>query len=221
MKAVMLAHDAIKAGSAEVVVAGGMESMTNAPHLLNGSRTGIRYGTAEFSTTWRWDGLPTLRQAGRWACSASCARASTRSPARSRTRSPSNRCARAGGASPNGDFAAEIVAVTVSRQARAMCGRHRRAAVQGLRRLAKIPTLKPAFKKDGTITAASSSSSISDGAAALVLTQRSHRRRPARGLKPLARVVGHATHAQEPEWFTTAPVGAIQKLLTQVGWTVE
>jgi acetyl-CoA C-acetyltransferase len=216
MKAIMLGHDLIKAGSAKIVVAGGMESMTNAPHLLNGSRTGIRYGSAEFIDHMAWDGLtnPYDKQAmgvfgelcaekyhfTREEQDAFAAESVTRSQA----------------AQKSGAFGAEIAPVTVS-------GRKGDVIVDsdeqpGKADLAKIPSLKPAFKKDGTITAASSSS-ISDGAAALVLLSSDDAK--ARGLAPLARIVGHATHAQEPAWFTTAPVSAIRNLLAQVGWKVD
>jgi acetyl-CoA C-acetyltransferase len=216
MKAIMLGHDLIKAGSAKIVVAGGMESMTNAPHLLNGSRTGIRYGSAEFIDHMAWDGLtnPYDKQAmgvfgelcaekyhfTREEQDAFAAESVTRSQA----------------AQKSGAFGAEIAPVTVS-------GRKGDVIVDsdeqpGKADLAKIPSLKPAFKKDGTITAASSSS-ISDGAAALVLLSSDDAK--ARGLAPLARIVGHATHAQEPAWFTTAPVSAIRNLLAQVGWKTD
>jgi acetyl-CoA C-acetyltransferase len=215
MKAIMLGHDLIKAGSAKIVVAGGMESMTNAPHLLNGSRTGIRYGSAEFIDHMAWDGLtnPYDKQAmgvfgelcaekyqfTREQQDAFAAESVTRSQA----------------AQKSGAFGAEIAPVTVS-------GRKGDVIVDsdeqpGKADLGKIASLKPAFKKDGTITAASSSS-ISDGAAALVLLSADAAK--ARGLAPLARIVGHATHAQEPAWFTTAPVSAISNLLAQVGWKV-
>jgi acetyl-CoA C-acetyltransferase len=215
MKAVMLATDLLKVGSAEVVVAGGMESMTNAPHLLNGSRTGIRYGTAEFLDHMAWDGLtnPYDKQP-MGVFGEQCASKYTYSREEQDAFAIES-LRRAQAAITHGDFADEIVAVKVAGKKGEVAYATDEQPSKG--DAAKIPTLKPAFKKDGTITAASSSS-ISDGAAALVLTTTDVAR--ARDLTPLARVVGHATHAQAPEWFTTAPVAAIQKLLTQVGWTV-
>jgi acetyl-CoA C-acetyltransferase len=216
MKAIMLGHDLIKAGSAQVVVAGGMESMTNAPHLLNGSRTGVRYGSAELIDHMAWDGLtnPYDKQA-MGVFGELCAEklAFTREAQDAFATESVNR---AQSAQKSGGFKDEIVPVTVS-------GRKGDLVVDtdeqpGKSDPAKIPTLKAAFKKDGTITAASSSS-ISDGAAAVVLLSSDDAK--ARGLKPLARIVGHASHAHDPAWFTTAPVNAIDKLLKQVGWTVD
>ena len=215
MKAIMLGHDLIKAGSATIVVAGGMESMTNAPHLLNGSRTGIRYGAAEFIDHMAWDGLtnPYDKQAMGVFGELCAEKLGFTREAQDAFASESVRRAQA--ALQSRAFANEIVAVTVA-------GRKGEVIVDtdeqpGKSDLAKIPSLKPAFKKDGTITAASSSS-ISDGAAAVVLLSADDAK--ARGITPLARIVGHASHAHEPAWFTTAPVNAIDKLLKQVGWSV-
>jgi acetyl-CoA C-acetyltransferase len=215
MKAVMLGHDLIAAGSAGVVVAGGMESMTNAPHLLNGSRTGIRFGSAEMLDHMAWDGLtnPYDKQpmgafgelcAGKYSFTREEQDAFTAETVR-----------RALAAQADGSFKDEIAPVTVS-------GRKGEVIVDideqpGRCDVAKIPGLKPAFKKDGTITAASSSS-INDGAAALVLA--SEEQAASLGATPLARIVAHSTHAQEPEWFTTAPVAAISKVLAKAGWDV-
>lgn len=216
MKAIMLGHDLIKAGSASVVVAGGMESMTNAPHLLNGSRTGIRFGTAEFLDHMAWDGLvnPYDKQA-MGVFGEHCAEkyGFTREE---QDAYAAESVRRALAAQESGAFKDEIAPVTVA-------GRKGEVVIDtdeqpGRCNIEKIPTLKPAFKKDGTITAASSSS-INDGAAAAVLMSEEEAGR--RGLAPLARIVGHSTHAQAPEWFTTAPVSAIDKLLKQVGWKVE
>jgi acetyl-CoA C-acetyltransferase len=215
MKSIMLATDLLRVGSAKVVVAGGMESMTNAPHLLNGSRTGIRYGTAEFLDHMAWDGLtnPYDKQpmgvfGEQCASKYSFSREEQDAFAIESLR-------RAQAAITNGDFTDEIAAVKVAGKKGEVS--YATDEQPGKGDAAKIPTLKAAFKKDGTITAASSSS-ISDGAAALVLTTADEAK--ARDLTPLARVVGHATHAQAPEWFTTAPVAAIQQLLEKVGWTV-
>jgi acetyl-CoA C-acetyltransferase len=215
MKSLMLATDLLRVGSAEIVVAGGMESMTNAPHLLNGSRTGIRYGTAEFLDHMAWDGLtnPYDKQAmGVFGEQCVAKYAFTREE---QDAFAIESLRRAQAAIANGDFADEIAAVKVAGKKGEVAYATDEQPAKG--DAAKIPTLKAAFKKDGTITAASSSS-ISDGAAALVVTTADVAK--ARDLTPLAKVVGHATHAQAPEWFTTAPVAAIQKLLTQVGWSV-
>ena len=216
MKALMLGTDLIKAGSANVVVAGGMESMTNAPHLLNGSRTGIKYGSTEMLDHMAWDGLtnPYDKQAmgvfgelcaDKYAFS----RADQDAYAAESVR-------RALAAQADGAFKDEIAPVTVA-------GRKGDVVVDtdeqpGRCDIAKIPTLRPAFKKDGTITAAASSS-INDGAAAVVLA--SEEAAKAQGLATIATIVAHSTHSQAPEWFTTAPVSAIQKVLDKAGWKVE
>ena len=216
MKAVMLGHDLIKAGSANVVVAGGMESMTNAPHLLNNSRTGTRYGGAEMLDHMAWDGLtnPYDKQA-MGVFGESCVEKY------SFTREEQDAYAaesvrRAQGAVSSGAFKDEIVPVTVA-------GRKGDVVIDtdeqpGKCDINKIPTLKAAFKKDGTITAASSSS-INDGAAATVVM--SSEEAAKRGLEPLAKIVAHATHSQAPEWFTTAPVTAISNVLKKAGWDAK
>jgi acetyl-CoA C-acetyltransferase len=215
MKAVMLAHDIIKAGSAKVVVAGGMESMTNAPHLLNGSRTGIRYGSAEFLDHMAWDGLtnPYDGKAMGVFGDMACAKYDYDRAAVDAFSTESAQRAQAANAS--GAFKAEIVPVTVQ-------GRKGETVVDtdeepGRIDVAKIPGLRPAFGKEGVLTAASSSK-ISDGAAATVLMSADEAAR--RGLQPLARIVAHATHAQAPEWFTTAPIAAIRNVLDKAGWKV-
>ena len=213
MKAVMLAHDLIKAGSANAVVAGGMESMTNAPHLLNGSRTGIRYGAAEFLDHMAWDGLtnPYDGKAMGVFGDMACEKYGFDREALDAYSSESARRAQA--ALANGAFKDEVVPVTVKgRKGETVVDRDETPFTVDL---ARIPTLKPAFRKDGTVTAASSSS-ISDGAAATVLLTAAEAAR--RGIQPLAKIVGYASFAREPEWFTTAPAGAIQKLLAQLGW---
>jgi acetyl-CoA C-acetyltransferase len=215
MKAVMLGHDLIRAGSASVVVAGGMESMTNAPHLLNGSRTGIRFGSAEMLDHMAWDGLvnPYDKQPmGNFGELCVDKYGFTRAE---QDAFAAESVRRALTAQIEGRFKDEIAPVTV-------VGRKGEVIVDtdeqpGKCDIGKIPTLKPAFKKDGTITAASSSS-INDGAAALVLMGANDAAQ--RGLKPLARIVAHAAHSQAPEWFTTAPVAAISKLLEKTGWSV-
>jgi acetyl-CoA C-acetyltransferase len=213
MKAIMQAHDAIKAGSSKVVVAGGMESMTNAPHLLNNSRTGTRYGSTEMLDHMAWDGLtnPYDKQAmgvfGDMACNKyGFDRAALDAFSEESVK-------RAQAAVTGGAFKDEIVPVTVK-------GRKGEVVVDtdeepGKIDTSKIPTLRAAFGKDGVLTAASSSK-ISDGAAATVLM--SSDEAASRGLQPLARVVAHATHSQAPEWFTTAPVTAIANVLKKAGW---
>ncbi|KRA20354.1 acetyl-CoA C-acyltransferase [Lysobacter sp. Root604] len=215
MKAIMLGHDLIKAGSATVVVAGGMESMTNAPHLLNNSRTGIRYGSAEMLDHMAWDGLtnPYDGKAMGVFGDATCAEYGYDRAAIDAYSEESVKRAQAAIAS--GAFKDEIVPVTVK-------GRKGDVVVDsdeepGKIDVSKIPGLRPAFGKDGVLTAAASSK-ISDGAAATVLM--SADQAAARGLKPLARIVAHAGHAQAPEWFTTAPVKAISNVLEKAGWTV-
>ena len=215
MKAIMLGHDALKLGHASVVVAGGMESMTNAPHLLPGSRTGVKYGGFEALDHMAWDGLvnPYDKQSmGVFGELCADKLALTRE-AQDAFAAESVR--RALAAQASGAFKKEIAPVTVA-------GRKGDVVIDsdeqpGRCDIGKIATLKAAFKKDGTITAASSSS-INDGAAATVMMRENDAR--ARGLRPIARVLGHATHAQEPAWFTTAPAPAIAKLLKQVGWSV-
>ena len=215
MKAVMLGHDLIKAGSATVVVAGGMESMTNAPHLLNNSRTGTKYGSVEMLDHMAWDGLtnPYDKQAMGVFGESCVAKYSFTREEQDAYAAESVR--RAQDAVASGAFKAEIVPVTVA-------GRKGDTVIDtdeqpGRCDAGKIPSLKPAFKKDGTITAASSSS-INDGAAATVLMSADEASR--RGLEPLARIVAHATHSQAPEWFTTAPVSALSKVREKAGWSV-
>ena len=215
MKAVMLAHDIIKAGSARAVVAGGMESMTNAPHLLNGSRTGIRYGSAEMLDHMAWDGLtnPYDGKAMGVFGDAACAKYGYDRATVDAFSAESARRAQA--AQANGAFADEIAPVTVkTRKGEVVVDRDEEP---GKIDLGKIPELRAAFGKEGVLTAASSSK-ISDGAAALVVM--SAEAAAAAGLQPLARIVAHATHAQAPEWFTTAPVAAISNVLAKAGWTV-
>ena len=214
MKAVMFGHDLIKAGSAEVVVAGGMESMTNAPHLLMGSRTGIRYGSAEMLDHMAWDGLTNPYDKQSMGVFGELCVAKYGFTREQQDAFAAESVRRALHAQQSGAFDGEIAPVTVS---------GRKGDVQiasdeqpGKCNIDKIPTLRAAFKKDGTITAASSSS-INDGAAALVLA--SDRYAAANRLKPLARIVAQASFAQAPEWFTTAPVGAIQAVLAKAGWS--
>ena len=216
MKALMIGHDAIKAGSADTVVAGGMESMTNAPYMLQKARFGYRFGHSEVLDHMALDGLQNAddrKAMGEFAELCAGKYTFTRED---QDAFSSESVRRALAAQANGDFDAEIASVTVAgRKGDVVVGADEEPPGCDL---SKIASLRPAFKKDGTVTAASSSK-ISDGAAALVLT--SAESAAARGLKPLARVVAHATHSQEPEWFTTAPVGAITKVLAKAGWSKD
>ena len=217
MRAAMFAHDMLVAGSHDVLVAGGMESMTNAPYLMLKGRGGYRMGHDKIYDHMMLDGLEDAYEAGRsmGTFGEDCA------AKYSFTRAEQDHFAttsvqRAKAATESGAFAAEIMPVTVKDRSG-----ERVVSIDegpGKVKLDKITSLKPAFKKDGTITAASSSS-INDGAAAMVLMRESTAAKL--GCKPLARIVSHATHAQEPEWFATAPVGATQKALAKAGWTVQ
>jgi acetyl-CoA C-acetyltransferase len=215
MKAIMMGHDQIKAGSADIVVAGGMESMTNAPHLLMNSRTGTKFGSTEMLDHMAWDGLtnPYDKQAMGVFGELCAEKYSFSREEQDAYAAESVR--RALAAQADGGFSDEIAPVTVT-------GRKGDVVIDtdeqpGRCDIAKIPSLRPAFKKDGTITAAASSS-INDGAAAVVLA--SAEAAQAQGLTPLATVVAHAGHAQAPEWFTTAPVAAIRNVLAKAGWSV-
>jgi acetyl-CoA C-acetyltransferase len=214
MKAAMLAHDMLAAGTNDIMVAGGMESMSNAPYLLAKARSGYRLGHGQLLDHMFYDGLEDAYEKGRLMgsfaeeCAAKYAF----------TRAEQDKFAvasleRAQAANKNGAFAWEITPMAIK------AGKDERFMEMDeapfKANFDKIPTLKPAFKKDGTITAANSSS-ISDGGAALVMMRRSTAEK--QGLTPLAIVAGHSTHAQEPGWFTTAPVGAIKKLYDKTGW---
>ncbi|MEB2186775.1 thiolase family protein [Xanthomonas campestris pv. campestris] len=216
MKAIMFGHDLIKAGSASIVVAGGMESMSNAPHLLPNSRTGNRYGNFQAVDHMAWDGLTNPYDGQAMGV---FGEATAEKFGFSRADQDAYAIAsveRAQAAQRNGAFADEIVPVKVAtRKGEIVVDSDEQP---GKSDVAKIPTLKAAFKKDGTVTAASSSS-ISDGAAITVLMAADEAQR--RGITPLARIVGHVTHSQAPEWFTTAPVAAIQSLLGKIGWTLD
>ena len=217
MKAAMFAHDMLLAGTHDVIVAGGMESMTNAPYLMLKGRGGYRMGHDRIFDHMMLDGLEDAYEAGRsmGTFGEDCA-AKYQFSREAQDHFAMTSVKRAQAATQSGAFAAEITPVTVKSRA----GETVVAIDEGpaKAKLDKIPALKPAFKKDGTITAASSSS-INDGAAALVMMRASTAAKL--GAKPLARIVAHAMHAQEPEWFTTAPVGATQKVLAKAGWAVK
>ena len=217
MKATMLAHDLLVAGSSEVLVAGGMESMTNAPYLLLKGRGGYRMGHDKVYDHMMLDGLEDAYEAGRsmGTFGEDCA-AKYHFTREQQDHFAMTSVKRAQAATSSGHFAAEIAPVRVTtRQGEQIINIDEGP---GKIKVDKIPKLRAAFKKDGTITAASSSS-INDGAAALVLMRDSTAQRL--GCQPLARVVGHTTHAQEPNWFTTAPVFAMQKLFKQTGWSAD
>jgi acetyl-CoA C-acetyltransferase len=214
LKAVMLAHDIIKAGSADVVVAGGQESMSNAPYLLLRGRQGYRYGHSTVYDHMALDGLEDAYQRGTamGVFAEDCASKYTFTrEAQDNFSLESLRRARA--ASEDGSFKWEIAPVTVKGRKGDTVIDTDEAPFKAMPE--KIPSLKPAFKKDGTITAANASS-ISDGASALVVMSAS--KAQSLGAKPLARIAGHSQFSHEPEWFTTAPVGAVQKLLDKLGW---
>ncbi|MFP5393933.1 MAG: acetyl-CoA C-acyltransferase [Gammaproteobacteria bacterium] len=223
MQAAIHAHDSIAAGSADIIVAGGMESMTNAPYLIPKARGGYRIGHAPMLDHMMYDGLEDAythndktgegRSMGTFAEQCVEKYGFTRAAQDAFAVASVTRAQEAAGA---GWFDWEIAPVTLQTRAGETVVSKDEGPLRA--RPEKIPTLKPAFKKDGTITAASSSS-INDGAAALVLMRESKAQEL--GLKPLARIVGHATFAQEPDWFTTAPVGAIQKLFRKTGWSVR
>ena len=217
MRAAMFAHDMLVAGSHEVVVAGGMESMTNAPYLLLKGRGGYRMGHDKVYDHMMLDGLEDAYEPGRsmGTFGEDCA-AKYQFSREQQDAFAMASVQRAQNATRSGAFAQEIAPVTVKTRA----GETVVSIDEGPGKIKidKIPTLKPAFKKDGTITAAASSS-INDGAAALVMMRQSTAQKL--GCKPLARIVSHAVHAQAPEWFTTAPVGASQKALDKAGWKVS
>jgi acetyl-CoA C-acetyltransferase len=216
MRAAMLAHDMLLAGSADVLVAGGMESMTNAPYLLPKARGGYRIGHDRIFDHMMLDGLEDAYESGRsmGTFGEDCAAKYSFTRAQQDAFATAS-VQRAQAAVQSGAFATEITPVTVKGR-----GGDVLVAIDegpGRIKLDKIPTLKPAFKKDGTITAASSSS-INDGAAALVMMRASTAAQL--GSKPMARIVAHAVHAQAPNWFATAPVGAVHKALAKAGWAV-
>jgi acetyl-CoA C-acetyltransferase len=217
MRAAMFAHDMLVAGSHEVLVAGGMESMTNAPHLLPKGRSGIRIGHDRVLDHMMLDGLEDAYEPGRsmGTFGEDCAAKYGFTRAQQDAFATAS-VQRAQEAIANGGFAAEITPVAVQTRAGEVVISIDEGP--GKIKLDKIPMLRAAFKKDGTITAASSSS-INDGAAAMVMMRASTA--ASLGCQPLARMVAHAVHAQEPNWFATAPVGAVQKVLAKAGWKAE
>ncbi len=222
MKTVMLANDLILAGSQDIVVAGGMESMSNAPYMMLKGRGGYRYGHATLFDHMAYDGLEDAyekmpngggKSMGNYAEDCAGKYSFTREE---QDQFAITSAKRARTANEDGTFAWEIAPVTVAGKKGDTVIDKDESPFKA--NPDKIPTLRPAFRKDGTVTAATSSS-ISDGAAALVLMRKSMADKL--GLKPLAAIVGHATHSQEPQWFTTAPVGAIKKLYEKTGWKTD
>ncbi len=217
MKAAMFSHDLLISGSAEIVVAGGMESMTNAPYLLPKARDGLRMGHGQVIDHMFHDGLEDAYDKGRLmgTFAEDCA-SRYQFSRQAQDEFAIASLQRAQKANREGWFAWEITPLAIK------AGKEQKFVETDEQpfkaNLEKIPALKPAFRKDGTVTAANSSS-ISDGAAALVMMRRSTAEK--RSLAPLATIVGHATHAQEPGWFTTAPVAAIRKLLEKTNWTAK
>ncbi len=216
MKAAMQAHDALMAGSIDVAIAGGMESMSNAPYLLPKARSGMRMGHGQVLDHMMLDGLENAYDGISMGCFAQETADETGFTREDMDAFAVRSLERANAAINSGDFKNEITPVTV---------KNRRGDIvidtdeqPGNARPEKIPSLRPAFKKDGTITAANSSS-ISDGGAAMIMMKLSQAQK--RGLTPLCKVVAHATHAQKPEEFTIAPVGAMTKLLDKAGWTTD
>jgi len=216
MKTIMLGHDLIKAGSAQIVVAGGMESMTNAPHMIPNSRTGNRFGDFKAIDHMAWDGLVNPYDGQAMGVFGEATAEKYGFSRQDQDTYAISSVERAQAAQASGAFQGEIVPFTVATRKGEVTVSSDEQPVKA--DISKIPSLKPAFKKDGTVTAASSSS-ISDGAAATLLLSAEEAAR--RGITPLARIVAHATFSQDPEWFTTAPVGAIQKVLDKAGWSVD
>jgi acetyl-CoA C-acetyltransferase len=213
MRAVMLGADQILAGSAQVVVAGGIESMSNAPYLLPKARAGYRMGHQEVLDHMFYDGLQSPWDGQLMGCFAEATSEEYAFTRKAQDEFAAESLRRALSACNEGRFSAEIAPVTTkTRKGEAVVDKDETPFTLDL---AKIPTLKPAFKKDGTVTAASSSG-ISDGAAALVLVRESYAR--ANDLRPMARILGYSSFAREPERFTLAPVGAMKKLLSNLNW---
>jgi acetyl-CoA C-acetyltransferase len=216
MKSVMLAHDLIKAGSANAIIAGGMESMSNAPYLLPKARAGYRMGHGQILDHMMLDGLENAYDGQAMGCFAQ-----STADAEGITREQMDEFAlsslsKAQAAMSAGNFIDEITAVTINTRKGDLTVQQDEGPSNAMPE--KIPSLRPAFKKDGTVTAANSSSISDGGAALLVMTET---RAKELGLQPLARIVAHTTHAIEPENFTVAPVGAMQKLFAKTGWTAD
>ncbi len=216
MKTVMMAHDALVVGGADIIVAGGMESMTRAPYLLTGARAGYRLGNNEIYDHMFLDGLQDAYEGKLMGCFADDTADKYAFSREEQDAFAVESLRRATAAIEAGRFKREITPFTIkTRKGEIVIDTDEQP---GKGQPEKIPQLRPAFRKDGTVTAANASS-ISDGAAALVLMRQSTAQ--ARGLKPLAKIVAHSQHAQAPEWFTTAPVGAMKSLLERAGWSAN
>jgi len=213
MKAIMLAHDLLIAGSARVAVAGGMESMSNAPHLLPGARAGYRFGHAKVIDHMAFDGLEDAYEGAAMGVYAETCADKYSFDREAQDAYAIGSLKKAQAAIESGAFASEITPVEVAQRSGTVMIDTDEQPMKA--RFDKIPQLRPAFKKDGTVTAANASS-ISDGAAAVVLMRQSEATK--RGLTPLARIVAHTSHAQEPSEFTMAPIGAIGSLMAKTGW---
>ena len=216
LKAVMLAHDAIKVGTSEIVVAGGMESMTNAPYLLPRARAGMRMGHGEVIDHMFWDSLQSPYDKQMMGMFGEMCADKYQFSREQQDEFATASVERAQRAMEDDSFSDEITPVTVSgRRGESVFDQDEEPPRCNI---GKIPSLRPAFKKDGTVTAANASK-ISDGAAATVLMTADEAQR--RGITPLARIVAHATHAHEPEWFTTAPSAAVAKVVEKAGWALS
>lgn len=213
LKSVMMAADQIRSGTANVIVAGGLESMTNAPYLLPKARAGYRMGHGQVLDHMMLDGLESPFDGKAMGCFADATASKYNFTRAQQDAFATESIRRAMKALEGGEFDAEVTPLTVKgKKGDTVIGRDE---TPGTRDVSKIPSMKPAFSKDGTVTPASSSS-ISDGAAALVLMDA--KTAASKGMKPLARILGYASYAQEPEWFTLAPVGAIRKVLKELNW---
>ncbi|HHI88970.1 MAG TPA: acetyl-CoA C-acyltransferase, partial [Hellea balneolensis] len=216
MQAAILGHDMLKAGSADLVIAGGMESMTGAPYVLPKARSGYRMGNGVMIDTMMYDGLTDAYDGKPMGVYADMIAREYQISREEQDAFAIESVTRARRAAREGDFEREITPVTVPNRKGDIVVREDAGPKNA--RPEKIPTLRPVFSKDGTVTAANASS-INDGAAALVLMRESEAK--ARGVPVLARIVAHAAHAHEPQYFTTAPVGAINKVLEKAGWSAE
>ncbi|MBB3046681.1 acetyl-CoA C-acetyltransferase [Litorivivens lipolytica] len=216
MQTTIYAHDMIKAGTCSVALAGGMESMSNAPHLVNGARGGVGTGAKGLEDHMFYDGLQDAYKGGLMGAFAQATADDNGLTREAMDAFAIESLKRAQKAIEDGSLDAESVPVTIKTRKGEIIVKHDEQP--GKANLDKIPTLKPAFKKDGTVTAANSSS-ISDGASALLLMSGAEVEK--RGLKPLARIVAHSRNSHEPELFTTAPIGAVEKLYVKTGWTKD
>lgn len=217
MKAVMLAHDLILAGSAQIILASGMESMSNAPYLLSKARAGYRLGHGELKDHMFLDGLEDAYERGQlMGCFAENTASHFKISRQEQDEYAITSMTRALKAIKEGSFAEEIIPVILNTRKGEVTVNTDEGPDEN--KLAKIPQLRPAFKTDGTVTAANSSS-ISDGAASLILMTKANALK--RGIKPIAKIVAHASHAQAPQWFTTAPIDAIRKVMNKASWTTK